>query len=275
MPDQVDDAGAQFRQLVSLMHQLRGPEGCPWDRKQTFETLKSYLLEETYEVMDAVDRRAWPELAEELGDLLLQPVFLAELASERNYFTIGDCLAAINQKLIRRHPHIFADASAETAEDVKAKWDEIKRQEKTEKGIVPGAASVLDDVLPSLPALVEALKLSKKAAAAGFEWPNVQGVLEKLQEEASELVEAQQAGDQQHIEHELGDLFFTLVNLARFFNVDPEQCLRKANARFRQRFGFVERALVSNGSSPESASLAEMESLWQEAKRKLAGADGN
>jgi MazG family protein len=275
MPDQVDDAGAQFRQLVSLMHQLRGPEGCPWDRKQTFETLKSYLLEETYEVMDAVDRRAWPELAEELGDLLLQPVFLAELASERNYFTIGDCLASINQKLIRRHPHIFGDANAETAEDVKAKWDEIKRQEKTEKGIVPGAASVLDDVLPSLPSLMEALKLSKKAAATGFEWPTVQGVLEKLQEEANELGEAQQAGDRQHIEHELGDLFFTLVNLARFLNADPEQCLRKANARFRQRFGFVERALVANGSSPEIASLAEMESLWQEAKRQFAGAEGN
>ena len=158
---------------------------------------------------------------------------------------------------------------------MKLKWDEIKRQEKNEKGAAAGAPSVLDEVLPSLPALMEALKLSNKAAAARFEWPNVGGVLEKLQEEAGELAEARHAGDQAHVEHELGDMFFTLVNFARFLNADPEQCLRRANSRFRQRFGLVQRALEAKGSSPETASLAEMESLWQEVKRQLALAEGS
>lgn len=269
------DAGLEFVQLVSLMRKLRGPEGCPWDRKQTFDSIKAYLLEETYEVMEAIDRRAWPELAEELGDLLLQPVFLAQMASENHHFTIADCLAAINRKLIRRHPHIFGDEQAETAEDVKIRWDEIKRHEKAEKGITALDPSILHDVLPSLPALMEAAKLSRKAANAGFEWPDAQGVLQKLQEEAGELIEAQEKSDHAEVEHEVGDLFFTLVNLARFLRVDPEQSLRKANARFRQRFGLVEKALAAAGSSPGEASLEEMEDLWQEAKRQLASADGN
>lgn len=255
------------------MMRLRASDGCPWDRKQTFDTIKPYLLEETYEVMDAIDRRDWPELAEELGDLLLQPVFLAQMAAEEHHFSIEDCLAAINRKLVRRHPHIFGDATAETAEDVKVKWDEIKRQERAEK--TPGAheISTLDGVLSTAPALMEALQLSKKAAGVGFEWPDANGVLQKLQEEASELVEAQQSLDYEHVEHEIGDLFFTLVNLARFLNVDPEQALRKTNRRFRQRFALVERALASAGSKPEEASVSQMETLWQEAKRQLSASE--
>jgi MazG family protein len=273
MPDVVGDAGAEFVHLVSLMRRLRAPDGCPWDRKQTFDTIKAYLLEETYEVMDAIDRRDWPELAEELGDLLLQPVFLAQMAAEQHHFTIGDCLAAINQKLVRRHPHIFGDATAETAEEVKIKWDEIKRQEKAEKGAAARETSTLDGVLSTAPALMEALQLSKKAAGVGFEWPDANGVLEKLQEEAAELVEAQRSPDYEHVEHEIGDLFFTLVNLARFLKVDPEQSLRKTNKRFRQRFGLVEKALADAGSRPEDASVSQMEMLWQRAKRQLAASE--
>jgi MazG family protein len=273
MPDVVGDAGAEFVHLVSLMRRLRAPDGCPWDRKQTFDTIKAYLLEETYEVMDAIDRRDWPELAEELGDLLLQPVFLAQMAAEQHHFTIGDCLAAINQKLVRRHPHIFGDATAETAEEVKIKWDEIKRQEKAEKGAAARETSTLDGVLSTAPALMEALQLSKKAAGVGFEWPDANGVLEKLQEEAAELVEAQRSPDYEHVEREIGDLFFTLVNLARFLKVDPEQSLRKTNKRFRQRFGLVEKALADAGSRPEDASVSQMEMLWQRAKRQLAASE--
>jgi MazG family protein len=262
-----------FRDLVAIMQRLRGPNGCPWDREQTFETLKSYLLEETYEVMHAIDRRDWPELADELGDLLLQPVFLAQMASEAGYFTIDDCLAAINAKLIRRHPHIFAGATAETAAAVKTRWDEIKNQEKVEKGIEQSSGSMLDDVLPSFPALVEANKLAKKAAAVGFEWKEIGGVVEKLEEEAAELVRARESLDHEEIEHELGDMLFTLVNLARFLNVDPEQALRKTNSRFRERFAHIETRLAQMGSSLSDANLDQMDELWQEAKRdkRIAG----
>jgi MazG family protein len=200
-------------------------------------------------------------------------VFLAQMAAEQHHFTIGDCLAAINQKLVRRHPHIFGDATAETAEEVKIKWDEIKRQEKAEKGTAARETSTLDGVLSTAPALMEALQLSKKAAGVGFEWPDANGVLEKLQEEAAELVEAQRSPDYEHVEHEIGDLFFTLVNLARFLKVDPEQSLRKTNKRFRQRFGLVEKALADAGSRPEDASVSQMEMLWQRAKRQLAASE--
>src|SRR5579875_1008021 len=165
------------------MARLRAPGGCPWDRKQTFDSIKSYTLEETYEVMDAIDRRDWPALAEELGDLLLQPVFLAEMAAEEGLFSISDSLDAINQKLVRRHPHVFGDAQADTAEDVKQRWDEIKRREKAGQGSTP--SSILDNIPRNLPALVEAEKISHRAAHVGFEWPDVSGVLEKLQEEAT------------------------------------------------------------------------------------------
>jgi tetrapyrrole methylase family protein / MazG family protein len=257
------EAGAKFEQLVEVMSRLRAPGGCPWDRKQTFDTIKSYLLEETYEVMDAIDARDWRGLVEELGDLFLQPVFLAEMAAEQGLFTISDSLDAINEKLVRRHPHVFGNAVAETPEDVKQHWDEIKKQEKTAQAS-SGSESVLDGVPRNLPALVEAEKISQKAASLGFEWPDIGGVVEKLQEEAAELAKAKQSGDQQHIEDEIGDLLFTIVNLARFLKVDPEQALRRTNMRFRKRFAHVERKV--RAASVE-ISLERMEELWQEAKR--------
>lgn len=247
------------------MARLRAPGGCPWDRKQSFDTIKSYLLEESYEVMDAIDQRDWPGLASELGDLLLQPVFFAEMAREENLFTISDALDAINTKLVRRHPHVFGNASAHTAEDVKQRWDEIKKQEKAESGAAV-SASILDDIPRSLPALAEAEKISKKAADSGFEWPNIDGVIEKLQEEVVELAGARQSGDQEHIQDEIGDLLFTLVNLARFLKVDPEQALRKTNARFRRRFAHVEQQIAASGNGFSETPLERMEEFWQEAK---------
>lgn len=257
------EAGRKFAELVSVMARLRAPGGCPWDRKQTFDTIKSYLLEETYEVMDAIDRRDWPGLAEELGDLMLQPVFFAEMAAEAGLFTISDSLDAINEKLIRRHPHVFADAVAETPEDVKQRWDEIKKREKA-AGDARASASVLEAVPRNLPALIEADKISHKAAGLGFEWPDIGGVLDKLQEEAAELASARGAANQEQIEHEIGDLLFTLVNVARFLKVDPEQALRKTNARFRTRFAYVEQQA---GEAIQDTPLERLEELWQEAKR--------
>jgi MazG family protein len=256
------EAGKKFEKLIEVMSRLRAPGGCPWDRKQTFDTIKSYLLEETYEVLDAIDSRDWPGLAEELGDLLLQPVFLAEIAAEQGLFTVSDSLDAINEKLVRRHPHVFGNAVAETADDVKQHWDEIKKREKA--GQPNGSESILDGVPRNLPALVEADKISDKAASLGFEWPEISGVVEKLQEEAAELARARQCGDHQHIHDEIGDMLFTLVNLARFLKVDPEQALRKTNMRFRKRFPHVEKEIRAASSE---VSLERMEELWQEAKR--------
>ncbi len=261
-------AGEKFAELVKIMERLRAPGGCPWDRKQSFDTIKPYLLEECYEVMDAIDRRDWPGLAEELGDLLLQPVFFAEMAAEERLFTISDSLDAINQKLIRRHPHVFADAEAETPEDVKLRWDEIKKQEKVEKGQDGGADSVLAGVPRNLPALVEAEKIGQKAAGSGFEWPDISGVVDKLQEEVQELAAARENLDKEEIEHEVGDLLFTLVNLARFLKVDPEQALRKTNARFRRRFGHIEKSVQAGGQTMTETPLDQMEELWQEAKQR-------
>ncbi len=259
--------GDRFEELVRLMARLRAPDGCPWDRKQTFDTIKTYLLEETYEVMDAIDRRDWSELTEELGDLMLQPVFFAQMAAEEGHFTIADSLEAINQKLIRRHPHIFGEVVAEDAEAVKRNWDQIKAQEKAGKGQAP--QGVLDGVSRSQPALAEAAQISSKAAAKGFDWPDIGQVFDKLQEEVAELQEARRGGDRREMEDELGDMLFVLVNLARFLKVDPEQALRKSNAKFRRRFGYVEGRLNEMGRPFENSNLDEMEMLWQEAKLAL------
>lgn len=255
-------AGEKFQQLVDLMTRLRGPDGCPWDRAQSFDTLKPYLLEEMYEVLDAIDARNWRELAEELGDLMLQPVFLAQMAAEHGHFTIGDALDAIVAKLVRRHPHVFGNTTADTPEDVKQRWDEIKQQERKEKGAATGP--MLNSVSRALPALVEAQQISSKAAAVGFDWPNADNVLEKLHEELGEFAEARLGAARERIEDEIGDLLFVIVNLARFFAVDPEQALRGTNAKFRRRFGYVEQKL---GKPVNEASLEEMEALWQEAKK--------
>ncbi len=251
--------GERFERLVGIMARLRAPGGCPWDREQSFDTIKPYLLEETYEVLDAIDRRDWPGLADELGDLLLQPVFFAQMAAEENKFRIDDSLDAIAEKLIRRHPHVFGDGEAKTAGDVKRRWDEIKAGEKKDRGEAP--RGLLESVPRNLPALVEAQQIASKAAAVGFDWENAGQVLEKLNEELDELQRARHGGSQAQLENEIGDLLFVLVNLARFMKVDPEQALRRTNAKFRKRFAHVE----SHAHLP-GASIAEMEALWQEAK---------
>ncbi len=257
-------AGDKFQRLVEIMERLRAPGGCPWDREQTFDTIKPYLLEETYEVMDAIDARDWSALSEELGDLMLQAVFFAQLASEQGSFRIEDSIDAINEKLVRRHPHVFGNGTAKTPADVKRRWDEIKAEEKNQNG--QRAGPLLASVPRSLPALVEAQQLSSRAAAVGFDWEGADQVLDKLDEELRELAESREKGAPEKLEHEIGDLLFVLVNLARFFRVDAEQALRRANARFRARFGYLERKLAERGRPLESATLDEMEALWQEAK---------
>jgi MazG family protein len=261
-------AGEKFQQLVNLMARLRAPGGCPWDREQTFDTIKPYLLEETYEVLDAIDARDWPELTGELGDLLLQAVFFSEMAAEQNLFRIDDALDAINRKLIRRHPHVFGSETARTGDDVRKIWSEVKDQESREKNGDRKKAALLDGVPRSLPALVEAQQIASRAAGVGFDWNNAEQVLEKLREELAEFDAARRAGSPEQIEDELGDLLFVLVNLARFVKVDPEQALRKTNAKFRRRFGYVEQKLAERGASPAESNIEEMESLWQQAKAK-------
>ncbi len=261
----MNTAGEKFQRLVEIMSRLRGPGGCPWDREQTFDTIKPYTLEETYEVLDAIDRRDWQELAEELGDFMLQAVFYAQMAAEQNLFRIDDALDAINEKLIRRHPHVFGSESAETAGDVKRIWGEVKAAEKKDKN--KQDQTLLGGVPRSLPALVEAQQIASRAAAAGFDWENPEQVIEKLHEELAEFEEARREASAPALEDELGDLLFVLVNLARFVKVDPEQALRRTNAKFRQRFGYIERKLGERGKSLQDAGIAEMEELWQEAKR--------
>jgi MazG family protein len=261
-------AGEKFQKLVELMARLRAPGGCPWDREQTFDSIKPYTLEETYEVLDAIDRRDWDGLAEELGDFLLQAVFYAEMAAEEDRFSIDDALDAINRKLVRRHPHVFGEGSAETAGDVKRIWGEVKAAEKAEKpDKSQQEAGLLGTVPRALPALVEAQQIASRAAGVGFDWENPEQVLDKLHEELAEFAEARRKASQIELEDELGDLLFVLVNLARFVKVDPEQALRKTNAKFRRRFGYIERNLAERGIKVQESNIQEMEALWQEAKR--------
>jgi MazG family protein len=260
-------AGHKFNRLVEIMARLRAPDGCPWDREQSFDTIKPYTVEETYEVLDAIDRRDWRGLAEELGDFMLQAVFYAQMASEEELFTVDDSLDAINEKLIRRHPHIFGTGTAKTSGDVKRRWDEIKEEEKAGRGETP--RHLLDSVPRAMPALVEAQQIASKAAHVGFDWENVEQVFEKMREEIDELARARESAVQDHIEDELGDILFVLVNVARFLKVDPEQALRKTNAKFRRRFAYVEDCLRERGKSPADSNIAEMEDLWQQAKHAL------
>jgi MazG family protein len=258
-------AGAKFQRLIDIMARLRGPGGCPWDRQQTFDSIKPYTLEETYEVLDAIDRRDWPDLAEELGDFMLQAVFYAQMAAEQGLFRIDDALDAVNRKLVRRHPHVFAEESAETPDDVLRIWGKVKAGEKRAKGRED--ESLLANVPRALPALVEAEKITTRAARVGFDWENPDRVLDKLHEELAEFDQARRNANADELEDELGDMLFVLVNLARFVKVDPEQALRKTNAKFRERFHHIERRLAEQGKKPEDSTIEEMEALWQEAKR--------
>jgi ATP diphosphatase len=264
-------AAGPLAEAVAIMARLRGPQGCPWDREQTFDSIKKHTLEEIYEVFDAIERRAWPELRDELGDLLLQVLFYAQMAAEAGHFTLADVAAGLNAKLIRRHPHIFGDVQATDSDTVLRNWEQIKRDEKAASAT--GTGSMLEDVPRSMPALLEAGKLGSRAAKVGFDWPDVTGLFEKLQEEIGELqAEVPAAGkiaagvETAALEEELGDLLFTAVNLARHLKLDPESALRSANAKFRRRFAAMESA-AGGREGLETRSAVELEELWSGAKQ--------
>ncbi|MEP6716297.1 MAG: nucleoside triphosphate pyrophosphohydrolase [Terriglobia bacterium] len=257
--------GLKFQRLVEIMDRLRAPGGCPWDREQSFDSIRKYTLEETYEVLDAIDRRDWNDLRDELGDFLLQAVFYAQMASEEKHFNIADSLDAINGKLVRRHPHVFAEESAATGDDVKKRWDEIKAEERRSKPEAP--QGLLDTVPRALPALVEAQQITSRAAGVGFDWSDAAQVVEKLHEELAEFAEARKCASQDQMEDELGDLLFVIVNLARFVKVDPEQALRRTNSKFRLRFSHIERRLAEQGRQVSGTAIEDLEALWQEAKK--------
>lgn len=249
--------------LLEVMRRLRAPDGCPWDREQDFASIARYTIEEAYEVADAIAREDWAELKYELGDLLLQTVFHARIAEERGLFDFHAIAAAAAEKMIDRHPHVFGDESPEKSADQQTlDWEARKAAERAARA----QAGVLDDVALNLPALTRAEKLQKRAARVGFDWDNADAVLDKLIEECAELAEARHRLDADAIEDEMGDILFVLANLARHLKVDPEAALRRTNAKFTSRFKFIEAALASQNRTPERASLAEMETLWQAAK---------
>src|SRR5579862_3025824 len=290
--------GERFERAVAIMAKLRAPGGCPWDREQTFDTIKPYTLEETYEVLEAIDNRDWDELTGELGDLLLQILFYSEMAQEQGTFSIDDVLDRLSTKLIDRHPHVFGDVEAATASEVVRNWEAIKAEEKKKRLAAGGgksvkdpsnANSVLAGVSSAMPALLEAHKLSSKAAHVGFDWPNVEGLFDKLHEETDELHRELEkfpepgprpnlrgvagSGQQQisdelrgRLEEEVGDLFFVLVNIARYLSLDPESALKKTNRKFKRRFQWMENQLRESGRALEQANIDELEALWQQAK---------
>jgi ATP diphosphatase len=256
-------AASALQRAAAIMARLRSPDGCPWDREQTFDSIKRYTLEETYEVFDAIERRAWPDLKDELGDLLLQVIFYAQMASEAGYFDLAEVAESLNAKLIRRHPHVFSDSVASDSAAVLRNWEQIKLEEKNSR---PTTASMLDEVPRSMPATVEASKLGSKAAKVGFDWPDASGLFEKLVEEAAELRAEIDRADTDKIEAEFGDLLFTAMNLARHLNIDAESALRRSNAKFRARFASME---DTSGGASQMAEMSseELEHLWSEAKR--------
>ncbi|MGD0598194.1 MAG: nucleoside triphosphate pyrophosphohydrolase [Terriglobales bacterium] len=294
------------------MARLRAPGGCPWDREQTFDTIKPYTLEETYEVLEAIDNRDWPELTGELGDLLLQVLFYSQMASEEGHFSVDDVLDRLSNKLVDRHPHVFGDVKADTSAEVLRNWEALKAEEKKKRlaagggknpkqaddeqaDVAQGLAdqSVLAGVSSKMPALMEAYKLSSRAAHVGFDWPEIEGLFAKLAEETAELREELKAVPmlplkgrslgtgiagsgkprvppelRERLEDEVGDLFFVLVNIARFLTLDPESALRKTNRKFKRRFQWMEERLRASGRAPQQASMDELETLWQEAKQQ-------
>ena len=260
---------APIDRLLGIMARLRAPDGCPWDRAQNFASIAPYTIEEAYEVDDAIRQGDMGQLRDELGDLLLQVVFHAEMAKEDGHFDFDAVATAISDKLIERHPHVFTDGTADTAEAVKLTWEELKAAERARKAAAKGTtASVLDDVGRALPALMRAEKLQKRAARVGFDWPETAQVIAKIEEELAELKVELAAGTRNpaNIHEEMGDLIFALTNLARHLKVDPELALRDCNAKFERRFQFIESALAAEGRTPDQASLDEMEALWQRAK---------
>jgi MazG family protein len=294
--------GERFERAVQIMARLRAPGGCPWDREQTFDTIKPYTLEETYEVLEAIDNRDWPELNGELGDLLLQVLFYSQMASEEGHFSVDDVLDRLSNKLVDRHPHVFGEVKADTPAEVLRNWEALKGEEKKKRLAAGGggnaenaddAQSVLSGVSSKMPALLEAHKLSSRAAHVGFDWPEIAGLFAKLEEETAELREELKAVPvkgppgtgisgsgkpqvspelRERLEDEVGDLFFVLVNIARYLSLDPESALRKTNRKFKRRFQWMEERLRASGRAPQQASMDELETLWQQAKllEKLA-----
>jgi MazG family protein len=292
--------GDRFERAVAIMARLRAPGGCPWDREQTFDSIKAYTLEETYEVLEAIDNRDWEELTGELGDLLLQVLFYAEMAKEEGTFSIDDVLDRLSTKLVHRHPHVFGDVKAETSSEVLRNWEALKAVEKKgrlESGgdkaakAAIGSESVLSGISSGIPALLEASKLSSRAARVGFDWPNIDGLFDKLHEETDELrenlKEFPEPGPQpQHrgvsgsgkqpvseelrarLEDEVGDMLFVLINIARYLSLDPESALKKTNRKFKRRFQWMEDQLRTSGRGAHQASTEELESLWQQAKQQ-------
>ena len=254
-------AKRSFEDLVQLMTTLRGPNGCPWDRKQTLPDLKPYVIEEAYEVVDAIDREDRAGLLEEVGDLLLEAVFIAEIAREEGTFDIYDSVTAIHDKLVRRHPHVFGDTVADDAEQVLVNWEKLKSEERKAEN-----KSVLSGVPRAMPALLKAGRLTEKAARVGFDWRRAEDVLEKLDEEVAELKVAVAAGDQAEMHDEIGDLLFTIANIARKLNVNPEEALQSTNRKFMSRFEAMEAYVREHGRNLDQLTLEEMDQLWDEAK---------
>jgi MazG family protein len=255
--------------LIAIMARLRDPEhGCPWDIEQTFATIAPYTVEEAYEVADAIERGDLADLKDELGDLLLQVIFHARMAEELGEFDFDDVTRAINDKMVRRHPHVFGDETYASLAHQKEGWEQLKTAERQEKG---RTASLLDDVPVGLPALTRAVKLSKRAAGVGFVWPSAKEVLDKLDEEVAELKAEIAAGDVEKARQEMGDVLFVVANLARALDVDPEDALRATNAKFGRRFRYIEEKLAAAGKSPEQSDLDEMDGLWNEAKAAEKG----
>ena len=254
-----DNTNEKFEELVKIVQRLRAPDGCPWDREQTNASLLPYFLEEAYEMIESVDNENWSELKEEVGDLLLHAVLQAVIAAENDHFTIEGSIKNINEKLVRRHPHVFGDAQADTTFHAKQNWEAAKHEEKNRK-------SRLDGVPVTLPALIRAQRLQQKASYAGFDWDKVEEVWAKIHEEIQELKEAQSNSSKNHIEEEIGDVLFAVVNLARFLDIPAEDALRKTNKKFTTRFAQVEEELKKRGKNVEDSSLEEMDEIWKAVK---------
>jgi MazG family protein len=250
----------EFNKLVKIMKQLRNPiNGCPWDRKQTGPSLREYILEEAHELVEAIEIDSIEKQKEELGDLLLQIVFLSQMHREKNHFTIKDVLNTINRKLIRRHPHIFGDLTVQSAEEVKRNWEKIKKKDKKSK-------SILSDYPAAMPALSHAKRVAEQASSVGFDWDDPLGALEKVEEEAGELKKALRAGQREKVEEEIGDILFAVANVARLAHINPEFALKSSNKKFVTRFRYIEEQLRKQGKDINETGMAEMEALWQESK---------
>ena len=256
-----DKAAEQFIKLLDIVERLRGPDGCPWDKEQSHESLLPYFLEEAYEVIESIDEKNWDNLKEELGDVMLHLALQCQISKEEGRFSIVDSLENVNNKLIHRHPHVFGDKKADVSSEAKKNWEDIKHKEKKRE-------SRLDGVPPALPALTRANRLQQKASYAGFDWDDINKVWGKLYEEIDELKEAHDCNDQTNMEEEIGDVLFSVVNLARHMKLDSEDMLRKANSKFVNRFKAIEKELITRGQEFSTATLGEMDEIWNKIKSK-------